>query len=53
VRFPHLEHGIRYRVADPGRYVDPATGSVQIKFVNETMDQTGFSFDVSISGDVQ
>jgi hypothetical protein len=52
-RFPHLASGQRYEVADPGRYVDAATGTVLVKFVNESMDQTGFNFDVSISGDVE
>ena len=44
--------GTRYAVKDPARYVDPGTGTVLVKFVNET-EQTGFSFDVSITGDVE
>jgi hypothetical protein len=52
-RFPHLSHGTRYAVADPERYVDAGTGTVLVKLVNETMEQTGFSFDLSISGDVE
>ena len=51
-RLPHFAGGTRYAVKDPARYVDPATGTVLIKFVNET-EQTGFSFDVSITGDVE
>ena len=52
-RFHGLLHsGGRYAVKDPARYVDPGTGTVLVKFVNET-EQTGFSFDVSITGDVE
>jgi hypothetical protein len=52
-RFPHLASGTRYEVADPARYVDPSTGTVLVKIVNETMEQTGFSLDLSITGDVE
>ena len=51
-RLPHLAGGSRYAVRDPARYVDPGTGTLLVKFVNES-EQTGFSFDVTITGDVE
>ncbi len=52
-RLPHLEGGSRYAVAEPARYVDPATGTVLIRFVNENNDVIGFSLDLAITGDVK
>jgi len=51
VRLPHLGQGAAYSVEDPARYVDPATGQVIFRFLNETQDQgIGFQFQLSISG---
>ena len=52
-RLPHLSPGPRYAVADPPNYVDPTTGTVLIRYVNDRMDGVGFSVDVSISGTVR
>ena len=52
VRLPHFQGGERYAVAEPARYVDPATGTVLVRFVNE-QEQTGFSFEMAISGEVE
>lgn len=52
-RLPHLGSGTRYSLADPARYVDPVTGTVLLRFVNDRMDGVGFSVDVSISGIVE
>ena len=52
VRLPHFQGGERYAVVEPARYVDPATGTVLIRFVNE-QEQTGFSFEMAISGEVE
>ncbi len=52
-RLPHLEAGSRYSIAEPARYVDPATGTVRIRLVNENNDGIGFSLDLSITGDVK
>jgi hypothetical protein len=52
-RLPHLIGGQRYAVAEPARYVDAATGTVLIRFVNDGADQTYFSFDLSITGEVE
>lgn len=52
-RLPHLASGPRHAVADPANYVDPATGTVLIRYVNDRTDSVGFSVDVSISGTVR
>ncbi len=52
-RLPHLEAGSRYAIAQPARYVDPATGTVLVRLVNENSDGVGFSLDLSITGDVK
>ena len=52
-RFPHLTGGSRFAIAEPQRYVDPATGTVLIRFVNENNDNVGFNLDLSITGEVE
>jgi hypothetical protein len=52
-RLPHLDAGQRYDLADPDRYVEPATGTILLRFVNDNQDGVGFSFGVELSGDVQ
>jgi hypothetical protein len=52
-RLPHLTQGVRYAVAEPARYVDPATGTVLVRYVNDRTDGVGFSVDLSISGSVE
>ena len=52
-RLPHLTGGTRYAVADPARYVDPATGAALIRFVNDRTDQVGFQVDVAIGGTIE
>ena len=41
------------RVGDPARYVDPTTGTVLVRYVNEFNDGVGFNFDLTITGDGQ
>ena len=53
VRLPHLNQTSRHSVADPARYVDPASGTVMIRFVNEVNEQVGFNVSLSIRGTVQ
>jgi len=53
VRLPHLNQTSRYSVADPARYVDPASGTVMIRFVNEVNEQVGFNVSLSIRGTVR
>jgi hypothetical protein len=50
VELPHLDAGIAYELADPGRWVDPTTGEVQVRFVNERMEGVNFSLSVEIRG---
>ena len=50
---PRFESGTQYAVDSPARYVDPSSGTVLIRFVNDVTDGVGFSIDVSISGDIE
>ena len=52
-RLPHLSPGPRYGLADPARYVDPTSGTLLVRYVNDRQDNVGFSVDVSITGNVQ
>ncbi len=52
-RLPHLASGTRYTVTDPARYVDPTTGTVLVRFVNDRADQVGFQVDVAVTGTVE
>jgi len=52
-RLPHLDGGTRYSVSDPARFVDPATGTVLFRFVNDRNDGTSFALDVTLSGDIR
>jgi hypothetical protein len=53
VRFEHMTGGSRYGIDDPARYVDPGTGTVLIRFVNEQNDNVGFAVDMTIEGSVE
>ena len=52
-RLPHLSPGPRYGLTDPARYVDPSSGTVLVRYVNDRQDNVGFSVDVSITGTVR
>ncbi len=52
-RLPHPSQGTSYDLEDPGRYVDPATGTLLVRFVNDSQDGVGFSPSVAIEGTVQ
>jgi hypothetical protein len=52
-RFPHMNQGARYAIADGPDYVDPATGTVLVRFVNDRMDGIGFSVDLAITGTIR
>ena len=52
-RLPHLSPGIRYAVKDPVNYVDPTTGTVLVRYVNDRLEGVGFSVDLSITGAVE
>jgi len=55
VRFPHMGQGAVYRIDDPGRYIDPATGQVLVRFLNEQQEggSVGFQFNIAISGVIE
>ncbi|HTK44896.1 MAG TPA: hypothetical protein VL749_06060 [Patescibacteria group bacterium] len=56
VRLPRLTAEAGYTLADPNRYVDPATGQVLVRFVNESPDPgsaVGFSFQLALVGAVE
>jgi len=52
-RLPHLSPGIRYGLKDPANYVDPTTGTVLVRYVNDRLEGVGFSVDLSITGAVE
>ncbi len=53
VQFAHLVQGTAYELPDAGRWVDPASGEVQVRFVNERQDQISFQLPISIEGTVR
>jgi len=53
LRLPHLNGGNVYELKEPTRYVDPATGTIQIRFVNDRVDSVGISFNVALEGKVE
>lgn len=53
VQFAHMQAGLAYELPDPARWVDPATGEVQVKFVNERQDNIGFQFGMALTGTVR
>jgi hypothetical protein len=52
-RLPHLSQGTTYDLADPARYVDPSTGAVLVRFVNERQDPVNVFLTLSIQGTVR
>jgi len=52
-RLPHLSMGQTYDVTGAANYVDPATGAVQVRFVNDRQDQVNIFMSLSIQGTVK
>ena len=52
-RLPHLAQGATYDLADPANYVDPGTGAVLVRFVNEHQDPVNVFLSLSIQGTVR
>jgi hypothetical protein len=52
-RLPHFQAGTAYDLDHPDRYVDPASGTIQVRFVNDHQDGVGISFLVSLEGTVR
>jgi len=52
-RLAHAVQGRTYDLADAAHYVDPATGALLVRYVNEHQDQVGFSVAIAIEGSVK
>jgi len=53
VQFAHVAAGQPYALADASRWVNPSTGEVQVRFVNQSQNQIGFQFPIAIAGTVR
>ena len=54
VRLPRLDAEAGYTLAEPGRYVDPSTGQMLVRFINEIPESgVGFTFQLAVEGDVK
>jgi hypothetical protein len=53
VQFAHLLQNTAYELEDADRWVDPASGEVQVRFVNERQEQVYFQFPVRIEGTIR
>ncbi|MEO5941703.1 MAG: hypothetical protein ABIZ72_11710, partial [Candidatus Limnocylindrales bacterium] len=52
-RFAHLSMGPTYDVVNPAPYVDPGTGAVLVRFVNNRQDPVSVFLGISIQGTVK
>jgi hypothetical protein len=52
-RLPHLTMGATYELKDPLNYLDPSTGTIQVRFVNDNQDSVNVTFNVVIQGEVR
>jgi hypothetical protein len=52
-RLPHLTAGRSYDLTDAGRYADPASGSLLVRFVNARQEPLAVNMNVSIEGTVK
>jgi hypothetical protein len=48
-RLPHLDVGQRYALASPASFVEPTTGTLLVRFVNE-VDSASFNLGVELTG---
>jgi hypothetical protein len=54
VRLPRLVSGTTYTLANPTRYIDPATGQLLVRFINDSPESTlGFGFPLALMGVVE
>ena len=53
VQFEHLRQATPYELVDADRWVDPASGELQVRFVNPRQDGIGFQFPVVLEGTVR
>jgi len=53
MRLPNFKPGAAYELRNGARYVDPGTGTLLVRFVNEADGGSNFNFSVRIEGDVR
>jgi hypothetical protein len=53
VQFAHLAQNTPYELADAARWIDPASGELQVRFVNERQDQISFQAPIRIEGTIR
>jgi hypothetical protein len=53
VRLPQMSAEATYSLANPTRYIDPTSGQVLVRFVNENSQGANFTFDLALIGAVQ
>ena len=53
IRLPHLTNTSAYELRNPDRYVDPASGTVELRFVSDWQEGVGFSVRLRIEWDVR
>jgi hypothetical protein len=54
VRLPRLDAEATYSLTDPARYIDPVTGQLLVRFVNDNLEMSvGFGFQVALAGSVR
>jgi hypothetical protein len=53
IPFPHFEQNQAYELGDAERWVDPSTGELAVRFVNDRVDGVNFGFAVELTGIVQ
>jgi hypothetical protein len=52
-RLPGPVAGMSISIRDPGRFVDPASGTLQLRFVNDQAESVNFQFSVQLEGVVR
>ena len=45
--------GETYELKDPTSYLDPSTGTIQVRFVNDNQNAVNVTFNVMIQGEVR
>ena len=54
LRLPQMAAEASYSLADPARYVDPATGQILVRFVNDNpQSSVGFGLQLALVGVVE
>jgi hypothetical protein len=53
MRLAHFSGAVPVSVAEPGRYVDPTSGTVLVRFRTGDQNGVGFSFQIQLEGTVQ